>query len=238
MQRIRFVVVLAAALASATPLAAQSGRAAPMLQSVTFDVVGAFDQRWRAQIEPLVFGRFTVGISGGYSTQNDGLGYYPYPLRPQIPCPIDMLCTSGGGLGNGPPYKAWSVDLAARWYPAALSFGGRRQAVAFYLGEFVGYHERRLDQQVIFYGCPACAVPADTLLPPPPPLGVPQYASLTQKLTGFEPGFEVGLRILPARHVVLDVGGRFRLATIEDPYQRLRPGDLDARLVVGVGVGW
>ncbi len=242
MRHLRPTLAAVLAAAAAVPLAAQAPRPAttrsPMLQSATFDVVAAFDERWRMQLEPLVFGRFSIGLSGSYTTQHDGFGY-PYPLPAQDPCPVNVLCTTGG-YGNGPPYRAWSVDLSARWYPAALSLGGRRQAVAVYLGEFVGYHRRQYDGPVYYGSCPVCASPqpADTLTNPPPPGSPLPYGGLTRTITGLEPGLEAGLRVLPARHVVIDVGGRFRLATLEDPMQRLRPGDMDSRLVVAVGVGW
>jgi hypothetical protein len=69
----------------------------------------------------------------------------------------------------------------------------------------------------------------------PPPGGNSVY---TQILHGWEPGVEFGVRLLPMRRMVMDVGGRFRLATIEDYRSGTRAGGVDSRLVVAVGVGW
>lgn len=210
---------------------------APVLQTVTFDVAAAFQQRYRAMVEPLVFGRFAIGLSGEYTTEPDNTYYYGinYPQ-----CPPDVLCTQGQA-DNGSSYRAWSFNLHARWYPAAFSFGGRRQAVAAYVGEFIGYHERQL-RQPVYYGCPTCNYPPPldtTVIPPNPyPYPYPGPSTLVQVLHGWEPGVEFGVRLLPMRHVVMDVGGRFRLATIEDVQSGTRPGGVDSRLVVAVGVGW
>lgn len=225
------------ALPFAGPLAAQSRYRgdeprphAPVLQTATFDVAAAFQQHYRAEIEPLVFGRFAIGVSGEYTTEPDDNQIIYYPVGQ--PCPINMLCGTGTA-GDNSGYRAWSFNLHARWYPALLSFGGRRQSASVYFGEFIGYHERRTSQ-TIYYGCPMCAIPQDTTIYYPP--GGP--SAFTQTVHGWEPGVEVGVRLLPMRHVVMDVGGRFRLATISDYQSRTQPGSLDSRLVVAVGVGW
>lgn len=230
---------LASALAAQTPAPSPASPArlpAPVLQTATFDVAAAFQQHYRAMIEPLVFGRFAIGLSGEYTTEPEGEVYaILYPS-----CPVNMLC-GGSTASDGSEYRAWSFNLHARWYPAALSFGGERQAAALYVGEFIGYHERRTSQP-IYYGCPNCYYPPpqppDTTIynpPIPPPGGNSVY---TQVLRGWEPGVEFGVRLLPMRHVVMDIGGRFRLATIEDYRSGTRPGGVDSRLVVAVGVGW
>ena len=46
------------------------------------------------------------------------------------------------------------------------------------------------------------------------------------------------MRLEPLGPLFVDVGGWFKLVTVDDPTQRLRPGQLDARLVAAVGIGW
>ena len=208
---------------------------APVLQTATFDVAAAFQQHYRAMIEPLVFGRFAIGISGEYTTEQDDQTQYPVAYGA---CPINRLCAIGSS-NNENDYRAWNFNLHARWYPAALSLGGRRQSASVYLGEFIGYHERRTSQPV-YYGCPNCYYPPpmDTTQIPPNPYPYPGPSGFVQTLHGWEPGVEFGVRLLPMRHVVMDIGGRFRLATIQDFQSPTRPGGVDSRLVVALGIGW
>jgi len=231
---------LAGAIAAQTPSPAAAPASnparqyAPVIQTATFDVAAAFQQHYRAMIEPLVFGRFAIGLSGEYTTQTDGS---PYVIYAAPACPINMLCATGAA-NDGSEYRAWSFNLHGRWYPAALSLGGARQSLAMYIGEFIGYHERR--SSTTYYGCPNCYYPppVDTTVIPPNPYPYPPISQFEQVLHGWEPGVEFGVRLLPMRHLVMDIGGRFKLATIEDFRSGTRAGGVDSRLVVAVGVGW
>lgn len=231
---------------------------APVRQSATIDIASAFEQRYRAMIEPLVFGRFSLGLSGEYTTEPDGRP--EYIVYPVYGCTPEQLCARPATAGLSAPccgydyppglrekYRAWNFNLHARWYPEALSIQGARQSASFFVGEFIGFHQRR-GTQAVYYGCAYCAdappIPVDsaggrpdsvTTLPADPYY----YPSVfTQKLKGWEPGVEFGVRIWPTRHVVLDVGGQFRLVRLDDYQSGLRPGDVDKRLLVTVGVGW
>jgi hypothetical protein len=217
----------------------------PILQTVTVDVASAFQQHYRAMIEPLVFGRFTVGLSGEYTTEPED-GAYDVTRFATPECSVNTFCNDGGSFGydaGGSGYRAWSFNVHGRWYPRALSSEGQRQSIAVYVGEFIGFHERRTTQPVYYgYGCPACVDspprPDSISFRPPPqpyPGGVSAY---TQIVHGWEPGAEVGVRVLPMRHIVMDIGGRFRLARIEDYQSGTRPGGVDARLVVAIGAAW
>jgi hypothetical protein len=124
------------------------------------------------------------------------------------PCQPDVLCQ----------------DVSARWYPAALAFRRGELAAGAYVGEFIGYHHRTLRVQVPF-GCP-------------PEMLCGGAAGETQRFSGIEPGMELGIRLMPTRHFVADIGGRFRLATFGDAFTRQEPGDVDARFVVGLGLRW
>lgn len=222
---------------------------ASLRQTLTFDVAAAFQERYRASTEALVFGRFSVGLSGEYTTQSDDRQvYYPLPMQA---CMIDRPCVPDYyyPYEDARKYRAWSFNIHGRWYPRKLSFEGARQSASVYIGEFIGYHERRLTQSVYYgYGCPVCeGTPrGDSLsLPPPvdstsfyPPYPYPDRASYTQKLHGWEPGVEFGVRVMPARHVVIDVGGMLRIETLMDPQSGVRPGGLVKQLAVAVGVGW
>ncbi|MDP3774786.1 MAG: hypothetical protein Q8Q85_11030 [Gemmatimonadales bacterium] len=119
-----------------------------------------------------------------------------------------------------------------------------------YVGEFIGYHRRRVEQTIVYYyGCPYCEspppLPPDSLLTPPPDSGYyppiyipPSVSRFTRNLRGWEPGVEIGVRLIPASPVFIDVGGWFKFVTVDDPMQRIRPGDVDSRFVVAVGIGW
>jgi hypothetical protein len=235
---------IAGTLAAEAPAASQSARVpAPVLQTATLDIASAFHQHYRAMIEPLVFGRFAIGLSGEYTTQPEASGYDVTMFA--VDCAADVRC---GGVTSfdGSGYRAWSFNLHARWYPGALSFSGQRQSVSVYLGEFIGFHERRTNQQ-IYYGCYGCVTEPprtdSSIVVQPQPYPYPDpypggSSSFWQVVRGWEPGAEFGVRVLPMRHVVLDVGGRVRLARLEDYQSGTRPGGIDTRLVVAIGVGW
>lgn len=253
-------------LCVATPLAAQTpargadaGGLAPR-QTLAFDAAALVDERVRVALEPLVFGRFTIGLAAAHTRTADPPDYvniYPPVYAGGINCgDIRTLCAASPlppiCIDYCPPYpdpgskyRAWSLDLSVRYYPAPLTLSGPRQRAMVYVGEFIGYHRRRVEQSYLYYGCPYCEAPppSDSMgLPPPdsatfaPPQ--PYYNRFVQNLRGWEPGVEVGVRLIPAAPVFVDVGGWFKLVTVEDPMQRIRPGDVDSRLVVAVGVGW
>ena len=113
-------------------------------------------------------------------------------------------------------HNDWSLDLAVRYYPAAFSIDGARQRLIVYLAAFVGYQWRTITQWS--YGYP--------------------LDGKRTRIWGVEPGLEIGARLKPLDPLFVDVGGWFKLVTMDDPTQRLRPGQLDARLVVAVGIGW
>jgi hypothetical protein len=173
-----------------------------------FDVAALVGSRERFGLEPLVFGRWTIGViathghSGSLEQQNlnapDGLP------RPVAPCP-----SFGCGAPSPSSYNAWSFDITVRYYPAFLTSRDLQRRFMLYLGEFVGYQWRTINQ--------------------------PEWK---QYLAGLEPGAEAGLRLKPLGPLFIDVGGWFKLVTVDDPTQRLRPGQLDSRLVAAVGIGW
>lgn len=188
-------------------------------RSVTFDAASAFEQRYRAAVEAAVLGRFTVGLGASYTrdASQGTLIVPPSPCLPDIACPQAFL--------EGSVYQAWSVDLSARWYPRALSWARGAQSANLYLGEFIGYHQRSLSTPVII-SCPItmlCTDPANAVV---------------SRMRGVEPGAEIGVRLKPTRHFVLDVGGRFRLATFDDQFTQTMSGDVDAKFVIGLGLGW
>jgi len=209
-----------------------------------FDVAALVNQRQRFGLEPIVLGRFAMGLIGAHSrtgspTLNPPIAY-AYPLAGgravgTVVCPIEG-CQPVPATGASSSYEAWSLDFAVRYYPAALSFNDPRQRLSVYIGEFVGYQWRTLTE--VYY--PPVAVPtagSSPALPCPAP-GCSGPFTQTQRITGWEPGAEVGARLRPIDPLFVDVGGWFKLVTVDDPTQRLRPGQLDARLVVAVGIGW
>jgi len=192
-------------------------------------------------VEALVIGRFTLGLSGSHTTEVDrsspSIIYETFGRRTAnlslAPCP-PCYGPSDPFASGEPTYRASSLALHARWYPAALSRDGDRQAFAVYIGEFLSYEKRRIawpQWSITPY------VPADSfaMIPPWPPISGPAWV---QHLRGWEPGAEIGARVMMGRHVLIDVGGTIRVTTLEDPLARRRPGGTDARFVVAIGVSW
>lgn len=268
--RLPTLLLLLASLA-ASPLAAQtSGLSAapvPAARSLWFDAGALLGDQLRFGVEAVPLGRVTAGLTIGHSqTTHPRDEVFPPPyyyaadgtLLPQCDPRMLTLCAYPYGYGVGEPghYRAWTFDLSARYYPAALSFrnGGARMLV--YAGAHVGYHWRTWEERIWSYYCPPgylCALPAvpeaGTPLPSPadstdviplyPPYAPPYVTSpVRHTLKGLEPGLELGVRLLPAGPLFLEVGGRFRLVVIDDRLQRPRPGDVDARLVLAGGLAW
>jgi hypothetical protein len=246
--------VVAGSLAAQEPVPRAPRTPAPMMQAVTLDGTALLlDEQWRVVLEPFVIGRFTIGLTGSYTTkpEQEPSYYYPYPMplaetqvwEPPYPCYPGGPCPSYPSI----TYKAWSLGLSARWYPASLSIGGERQQVGVYIGEFISYHKRELNYWPVYYRGPDDPMPLDTVLPPdttvypypdPYPYPYPTEPWWTETLKGWEPGLELGVRLTARPHIVFDVGGWVRFVSIQDPTSSTKPGDLDARFVLGVGIGW
>ena len=240
--------VTALSLVVGTMLGAQPAHAQPrreplpLKQSLSFDLSAALDDRWRLSVEPLVIGRFTLGLSGSHTTGVDRpsqeIVYETFALRRLdrsfAPCLPEYGSCYPFPDGE-PSYRASSLALHARWYPAALSRDGDRQAFAVYIGEFLSYEKRRISWPQ--WISPPYYPPTDSLVIviPRPPTPGPTWV---QHLHGWEPGAEIGARVMMGRHVLIDVGGTVRVATLEDPLARRRPGRTDARFVVAIGIGW
>ena len=212
------------------------------LRTAFFDVAALVGSRERFGLEPLVFGRWTVGLIGShYSTGAPGYygnsidvpdlggGSAPTILCISPGCPVPTPATSSS-------YTAWSIDFAVRYYPAALSLRDPRRRLMVYIGEFVGYQWRTLTQNLY----PPVAVPLTGSSPSPPCAypGCSGSVTSSQRFTGWEPGAEIGVRLEPLGPLFVDVGGWFKIVGVDDPTQRVRPGHLDSRLVVAVGIGW
>jgi hypothetical protein len=244
MRSLRFAVL---PLLVATSLAAQApaGSSAPVTpiavvapkRTAFFDLAALVGDHQRFGVEPLVFGRWTVGLIGTHYSTGAPTLYQSYATPNAGGTIVIDLCPIEGcpptSSGSGPRYTAWSLDFAVRYYPAALSLNDPRRRLMVYIGEFVGYQWRTLTQ---VYNPPMPLAARNANLPCAYPGCDP--VSETQRFTGWEPGAEVGVRLRPLEPVFVDVGGSFKIVEVDDPTQRLRPGQLDARLVVAVGVGW
>jgi hypothetical protein len=239
-------LLVATSLAAQTP-APSTAPPAPVAavapaRTAFFDLAALVGNRQRFGLEPLVFGRWTVGLIGShYSTGSPT--YYQSYATPNVPgSTVDpVICTmdgcpptANGGATSG--YVAWSLDFAVRYYPAALSLNDPRRRLMVYIGEFVGYQWRTLTQ--VLYPPVAVPLAGSTPVAPCPYPGCSGQFIQKQNFTGWEPGAEVGVRLKPLDPLFIDVGGWFKLVTVDDPTQRLRPGQLDARLVAAVGIGW
>ena len=189
-------LVVARALAAQSTPAQARREPLPLRQTVSVDLSAALDGRWRLIIEPLVIGRFTLGLSGSHTTAVDRpslpIIYETFGARPSdlsfAPClpaygPCDPFPTSE------PTYRASSLALHARWYPAALSRDGDRQAFAVYIGEFLSYEKRRISWPQ-WISPPYYPTDSLIIVIPRPPTPGPEWV---QRLRGWEPGARPGL---------------------------------------------
>jgi hypothetical protein len=246
MRRIRLAILpllVATSLAAQAPPASTGEQPAAVLaprRSAFFDVAALVESRERFGLEPLALGRWTVGLVGSHSHSSTPPPILVAPVGggggtpvPTVLCPITGCPTTYPGSGSSD--NAWSLDLAVRYYPAALSLAAPQHRLMVYLGEFIGYQRRTLTQ-VEYPPMPL----AETAIPCAATECFPFAPPVTERRTfeGWEPGAELGARLIPLAPVFVDVGGWFRLVTVDDPTQRIRPGEVDARLVVAVGVGW
>jgi hypothetical protein len=142
------------------------------------------------------------------------------------------------------PAREYMVDLFTRVYPISLSSATPKHRVSGYLGGFVGYHRRELDQTVYppcvlgAIACPVVASPSGSTIPcqipcqPLPPRAVRTISA------GLEPGAELGVRVMPLGDLFIEVGGWARLITFPDPTGRFAEGQIQSRLTLAVGLGW
>lgn len=201
-------------------------------RSAFFDVAALVDNEQRFGIEPLIFGRWTIGLVGAHRGTRESQTVVP-PMG-VIPMVIPCVSPGCGPYSSNSGTSDWSLDLAVRYYPAILSVSGPGHRLMPYVGEFIGYHQRTITGSN--YVVPLGQVPAAGATGSNPVM--PWPITDRQRLTGWEPGAELGVRVSPLGPLFLDVGGWFKLVTIDDPTARLRPGQVDARLVASVGIGW
>jgi hypothetical protein len=239
-------LLIATSLAAQTP-APSTAPPAPVAavapaRTAFFDLAALVGNRQRFGLEPLVFGRWTVGLIGSHYSTGSPDNYGPVVTNLDLPgtvaiglCPIQG-CPPPTSTGSSSRYTAWSLDFAVRYYPAALSLNDPHRRLMVYIGEFLGYQSRTLTQA--YY--PPVAVPLAGSTPSLPCAypGCPYPVTETERFTGWEPGAEVGVRLRPLEPLFVDVGGWFKIVGVDDPTQRLRPGQLDSRLVAAVGIGW
>ncbi len=259
--RPRSVILRAAALLAAVApgLRAQNGATvAPPAHSLWFDAGALVDDQVRAGAEAVRIGRFTVGLAVSYS-------HTPHP-RADALVPPYVYAGGGGALpvcdprvlslctypcaypgcvydyGGASRYRAWAFDVSVRWYPEPLAFRNRDARLMAYAGAYAGYHWRRWDEQQIYFCPPGYACPASPLLTdsviPLPAYPAEALGPLRHTLQGLEPGLEAGVRLLPIGPLYVEAGGRFTLAVVDDPLQRVRQGDVEARLVLAAGLAW
>lgn len=219
-------LLVATSLAAQAPVpsadsSAPAATVAPQ-RTVFFDFAALANYRERFGLEPLVLGRWAIGLIGTHSSMLPPIKveYLNGPLMGPSAAQT-VLCPIGGcqfDPASVTSYNAWSLDAAVRYYPATLSFGDARWGrITVYLGAFTGYQWRAITQ-VSAAG--------------------PLVSEDRTVITGVEPGTELGLRFKPLAPIFVDVGGWFKLVRLDDPGQSLRPGQLDARLVTAVGIGW
>jgi hypothetical protein len=272
----RFVSLIVVPFLTAGTLAAQAPAPRPLPtppvptdRSVWLDAGALLEHQIRAGFEGLALGRYTVGLSITYDdrAQPRDDAYYPmgyaYPqtevaIRDPYPCGdvrYLALCTSSyyPYPSDSPRYRAWSVNLAARYYPAFFSFRNGPSRMMVYAGGFVGFHWR-VSQEIQPYPYynplvdtfPVPLAPRDSVvvLPPDTMPNVNRYpmppwtSQLRRTIAGLQPGLEIGVRLMPVGGLFIEAGGRFSLITIDDPRQRGRLGDVESKLVIAAGFAW
>jgi hypothetical protein len=263
-------LLVAGALAAQAPAPrAQPEPPPPTNRSVWFDAGALLDHQIRAGFEGVTLGRYTFGLAVTYDDRAHPrddiyypLGYaYPQtylPVRDPIPCSDPRflaLCANPYEVEYAffpPRYRAWSVNLAARYYPAFFSFRNGASRMMVYAGGFLGFHWRVVQQtQSPYYynplvdTVPIPLAPRDTVVTPPDTSGRGVYSPLPpwsyavrKTIAGLQPGLEIGVRLQPVGGLFLEAGGRFNLITIDDPMRRERLGDVESRLVIAAGFAW
>jgi hypothetical protein len=236
----------------------------PTTRSVWFDAGALLEHQIRAGFEGLALGRYTFGLAVTYDDRAHPrddiyypMGYAEVAIRDPYPCGdvrYLALCTSSyyPYPGESPRYRAWSVNLAARYYPEFFSFRNGASRMMVYAGGFVGFHWRVSQQLQSYYyynplvdTAPLPLAPQDSVVLPPDtvPGGVysplpPWTNQLRRTISGIQPGLEIGVRLVPLGGLFIEAGGRFSLITIDDPNQRARLGDVQTRLVLAAGFAW
>ena len=223
------VAVVALLVASRT-LAAQ----APSIRhSASLDLAALADGELRASIQPLVVGRSAFGVS--LARWWGGGPVYPVPLGTQLVAP-----SVGDALH---PAREYMVDVSMRVYPLSFSSAGPRRHVSGYVGGFVGFHRRELDETFR----PGCVLEGGQLICPLAgssgssviPCLIPCQSQVVRTISnGFEPGAEVAVQVTPLRDLFFEIGGWARVITFSDPTGRFEDGQLDSRLTFAVGLGW
>jgi hypothetical protein len=203
-------LLIATSLAAQSPTSSSNSAPAAVAPARTafFDAAALVGSRERFGIEQPIFRRWAIGLIATHTGTRGTVA------------PTTLCCEPP--TGSAWRDNVWSLDLAVRNYPAALSFRDRRPQLTVYLGGFVGY-----DWGSLSYVYPLVLTPEG-----------PIQGGERQIHRGWEPGAEVGVRLKPLDPLFVDVGGWFKLVTVDDPTQRIRSGQLDARLVLAVGVGW
>jgi hypothetical protein len=237
--------------------------------SVWFDAGALLEHQIRAGFEAVTLGRATIGVSITYDDRAHARDDYSYPLpyavpetylgvRDPIPCDVRSLALCAYPSyypygGESPRYRAWSFNVAARFYPRFLSFRNGPRQMMVYAGGFLGFHWRVADEvQPIYYNNPLVDTVPRPLAPRDsvvvirpdsasiwPPYPIPCCSNPVRRtISGLQPGIEIGVRLMPLRRVFVEAGGRFSLVTIDDPWRRARLGDVESRLVIAGGIVW
>jgi len=227
------VAVVALLVASHT-LAAQ----APSIRhSASLDLAALADGELHASIQPLVVGRSAFGVS--LARWWGGGPVYAVPLGAELVAPSVSVTPH--------PAREYMVDLSARVYPLSLSSAQAGHRISGYLGGFLGFHRRELDETIqqpcVLEGgqiiCPLAGSSGSSVIPCLIPCQPPPGPQIVHAISnGFEPGAELGVRVTPLGDLFFELGGWARMITFSDPTGRFEDGQVDARLTIAVGFGW
>ena len=271
----RSTSLIVVSLLAASTLAAQAPAPRPQAvppvptqHSLWFDAGALGEHQIRAGFEAIAVGRYTFGLSVTYDDRAHPRADDVYPIAYEYPQSYSGVrdpqpCGDPRFLalcayqyypysGESPRYRAWSFNLAARYYPPFFSFRNGPSRMMVYAGGFVGFHWRTSQEvQPIYYANPLAdnspvpLAPRDSVILPPDSTRIPLYYPdspspnlLRRTISGLQPGLEIGVRLLPVGGFFIEAGGRFSLVTIDDPLQRSRLGDVESRLVLGAGIAW
>jgi hypothetical protein len=226
MRALRFAML---PLLVGTSLVAQSPTSSPWSAPLTvaprlavyLDGAGLGDDRVRAGLEVRIARGWTLGIATSQTGifRIDGSSWY-------------SVDTS---------YAASSLELALRSYVVRLPFNRGGNALALYVGAFARHQDHTTRSSRIGAGSGTRRVDPipDVPLPPDvPPMGILLSPSSTESASGWEPGAEIGLRLVSRGPAFIDLGASFTWVRYDDSALGLRVGNFEPRLVAAVGVGW
>jgi hypothetical protein len=222
-------LLVATSLAAQSPTSGSSSAPATATPgwSAFFDPAALLDGRLRLGVEALMFDRWTLAVAASHTRSSS------VALDSGYTCDLYGWDCGKTYRGTSSRFSGGSVEAAARYHPAALSFNRARSAVGVYVGAFVGYYWSADDRSAnsVRTGGSLRPQPFPDRPIPFPHLPEPTLVSVpaARRASTWDGGAEIGVRLVARAPVFVDVSGYFTWATI---------GRWTSRFAAAVGVGW